>query len=97
MPEGGTQKGSSYYIPMQPNQANITPVYGPTSDAGASANPATSGGSAYNTARPYTPPRQPVFVRNASKPNNPQEPQWRPASQGRQNNLIGPVGYDIEQ
>lgn len=96
MPEGAAPKGSSYYMPMQPNQANTTPVYGPAPNIGASTNPAAVG-SGYGAARPYSPPRQPSFVRNASKPNNPQQPEWKPATQPRENNLIGPVGYDIQQ
>jgi hypothetical protein len=96
MPDGATQKGSSYYVPMQPNQANTTPVYEPTTNAADMAEPATTS-NPYVAPGEYTPPRQPSFVRNTSKPNNPQQPQWRSATQPRGNNLIGPVGYDIQQ
>ncbi|HVT29222.1 MAG TPA: pilus assembly protein N-terminal domain-containing protein [Lacipirellulaceae bacterium] len=51
----------------------------------------------YTSPRPYSPPHQPVFVRNASKPNNPQPLQWQPATSPRQNDLIGPIGYDVSQ
>jgi hypothetical protein len=61
-----------------------TPAYGPAE------SPVYNG-------RPYTPPRQPVFMRNASRPNNPHQLQWQPASQSRENNLIGPIGYDVQQ
>jgi hypothetical protein len=36
-------------------------------------------------------------MRNASRPNNPHQLQWQPASQARENNLIGPIGYDVQQ
>jgi pilus assembly protein CpaC len=42
----------------------------------------------------YTPQRQPVFMRNAYRPNNPQSQQ--PAA-SRESSLIGPVGYDVQQ
>lgn len=42
----------------------------------------------------YAPQRQPVFMRNASRPNNPQG-QQAAAPQG--GSLIGPVGYDVQQ
>jgi hypothetical protein len=45
----------------------------------------------YTASRPYNPPRQPVFLRNASRPNNPQPAATQPATE---NGLIGPVGYD---
>jgi pilus assembly protein CpaC len=46
----------------------------------------------YTAPRPYSPVRQPVFVRNASKPNN-QQSSAAGATPG-QTGLIGPVGYD---
>jgi pilus assembly protein CpaC len=42
----------------------------------------------YTSGRPHNPPRQPVFVRNPSRPQNQQ-----PAAPGG-NGLIGPIGYD---
>lgn len=74
--------GSSYYDPMTPNS---------TDDSAQAITPINSG------SRPYALPRQPVFVRNASRPANPQIPQWRPATPPRENSLIGPVGYDVQQ
>jgi pilus assembly protein CpaC len=48
----------------------------------------------YTAPRPYSPVRQPVFVRNQSRTNNPQTP-GAPADSGiGQTGLIGPVGYD---
>jgi pilus assembly protein CpaC len=46
--------------------------------------------------RPYSAPRQPVYVRNATKPNNPQQVGGQPAPGVGENGLIGPVGYDVE-
>jgi pilus assembly protein CpaC len=53
-------------------------------------------GPQFTAPRPYSPPRQPVFTRNTSSPNNPQ-PSAIPGSSGAgQSGLIGPVGYDPE-
>jgi pilus assembly protein CpaC len=52
------------------------------------------GRPAYTASRPYNPPRKPVFMRNASSPNNPQPSQAQPATTPGQNGLIGPIGYD---
>jgi pilus assembly protein CpaC len=54
-------------------------------------------GPVYSNSGSYTPPRQPVFVRNASNPNNPQAQQWKPANPPRESSLIGPIGYDVQQ
>jgi pilus assembly protein CpaC len=49
---------------------------------------------------PYSPPRHPVFMRNASRPNNPSADAGRQDYSGGQtvrsaeNRLIGPIGYD---
>jgi pilus assembly protein CpaC len=50
----------------------------------------------YTAPRPYSPQRQPVFLRNASRPYNPQQVQAQPAAQQPQAGLIGPVGYDVQ-
>ena len=50
----------------------------------------------YTAPRPYSPQRQPVFMRNASRPYNPQPPVVQPAAPQRENSLIGPVGYDVQ-
>jgi hypothetical protein len=49
---------------------------------------------AYTASRPYNPPRQPVFLRNASRPNNPQQATSRQTAAPGENGLIGDVGYD---
>jgi hypothetical protein len=63
-----------------------------TTQQGRSLPPAGSS-SAYG---PYTQPRQPVFMRHASRPHNPQPAASRPAAPAGQNGLFGPVGYDVE-
>ena len=50
----------------------------------------------YTAPRPYSPQRQPVFMRNASRPYNPQAQPAQPAAPQRENSLIGPVGYDVQ-
>jgi pilus assembly protein CpaC len=50
----------------------------------------------YTAPRPYSPSRQPVFVRNTASPNNPQPPAQTGAPGLGENGLIGPVGYDVE-
>jgi hypothetical protein len=75
--------GSGSYNPAtQPNNAYTLPVSSPVQSP------------AYSAARSYTPQRQPVFVRNASRPNNPQTQQSQQGTQGHENSLIGPVGYE---
>ncbi len=84
-PEGSPPNGASYFLPTTPSSAYHAPVYGPVD------------GQVYTIPRPYSPSRQPVFVRNASRPNNPPSLLPQPAATPRENNLIGPIGYDIQQ
>jgi pilus assembly protein CpaC len=89
--------------PTAPQSAPVTPVPSPNSG---SYNPATHPSEAYmpasspvqtpaySAARSYTPQRQPVFVRNPSRPNNPQVQQPQQPAPARENSLIGPVGYE---
>jgi pilus assembly protein CpaC len=70
------------YVPSQPNYgAEYTPTM---------SNPQTTAPT------PYSPPRQPVFMRNASRPNNPHHAAGNPQVRSAQNTLIGPVGYDVQ-
>ena len=50
----------------------------------------------YTAPRPYSPQRQPVFMRNATRPYNPQPSIAQPTAQPRESSLIGPVGYDVQ-
>jgi pilus assembly protein CpaC len=61
------------------------PTYQPPADA-----------SQYQPLGHYTPPRQPVYLRNASRPQNPQPAPVQPAPAPGENGLIGPVGYDLQ-
>jgi pilus assembly protein CpaC len=74
--------------PMAPDAARYFQPGSPYSDQSAAPQ--------YTAPRPYSPPRQPVFTRNTSRPNNPQ-PSTNPAPVGAGHaGLIGPVGYDPE-
>jgi hypothetical protein len=55
---------------------------------------APAGQPIYTAARPHNPPRQPVFVRNPSRPQNLQPSAAQPAAANSGNGLIGPIGYD---
>jgi pilus assembly protein CpaC len=46
--------------------------------------------------RPYSPQRTPTFVRNASKPDNPNQADGDSQNQPSEGGLIGPVGYDAQ-
>ncbi len=52
------------------------------------------GSPEYSAPRPYSPLRQPVFMRNAANPNNPQQSGGGAPSGISETGLIGPVGYD---
>jgi pilus assembly protein CpaC len=45
---------------------------------------------------PYSPPRTPVFMRNASRPHNPHPAATPPQVRTAENGLIGPIGYDVQ-
>ena len=53
-------------------------------------------GPQYTAPRPYSRPRQPVFTRNTSRPNNRPSSDSTGAASENQTGLIGPVGYDPE-
>lgn len=82
--------------------AATPPAPGPSSSAAPPQPPVEDGavlqGGApnYTAPRPYSPQRQPVFMRNATKPYNQQTPNNQPATAARQGGLIGPVGYDVQ-
>jgi pilus assembly protein CpaC len=50
----------------------------------------------YTSPRPYSPPRQPVYVRSTTRPDNPQTPVEATAPGIGETGLYGPVGYDVE-
>ncbi len=80
-----------------PNGASYLPADVPTSSYSAVPANGPAASPVYTVPRPYSPTRQPVFVRNASRPNNPQQLQWQQVAPPRENSLIGPIGYDLQQ
>jgi pilus assembly protein CpaC len=50
----------------------------------------------YTQPRQYSPQRNPVYVRNVTKPNNPNLADGGAESQPSDSGLIGPVGYDAQ-
>jgi pilus assembly protein CpaC len=66
-------------------------------EGGLSSQPVGAGGLPQDTGpRPYSPTRQPVFLRNVTKPNNPSSAAAGAAPGAGGTGLIGPVGYDVE-
>lgn len=53
-------------------------------------------GVEYTAPRPYSPTRAPVFVRNASSPDNPANAASVTPPESASGSLIGPIGYDAE-
>jgi len=57
--------------------------------------PAQAGGMQQTAVQqPYNQSRQPVYLRNAPIPNNPQPAAYAPAPSSGGSGLIGPIGYD---
>jgi len=68
----------------------------PSSDMGVGL-PRSSPSTASTTApRPYSPPREPSYVRNASSPNNPYSGEQGTAPLDIAPGLIGPIGYEAQ-
>jgi pilus assembly protein CpaC len=79
--------------PIQLQPAGAGP---PANDGAMVPRDSSSYGDSTTVPRPYSPPREPTYVRNTSSPNNPN-------SQGAANapldiapGLIGPIGYDAQ-
>jgi pilus assembly protein CpaC len=83
LPAGGETQPAG----ESPNGASIAP-------SGDSFTSLPGGSPEYTSPRPYSPPRQPVFVRNAANPNNRPQSASGAVSNVGENGLIGPVGYD---
>jgi pilus assembly protein CpaC len=87
-PEAAPPEASGTDVaPMPPDGARYPSTTMPSYSARA---PMAGGQPIYTATRPHNPPRQPVFLRNPSTPQNRQPATTRPAANG----LIGPVGYD---
>jgi pilus assembly protein CpaC len=84
LPPGSEPSGA------QPSTGASAPAIGPIMTG----QPA---GAPRSTApRPYSPTREPVFVRNTGKPDNRQQANGPPKSATTETGLIGPVGYDAQ-
>lgn len=105
--DGGSPANSrpvpaSRVVPPQPMSTPpvVPPQPAAPPKAAATNSGAPRGGSpAYTMPRPYSPQRQPVFMRNASNPPTPSSPQGPTipeTASTTQSGLIGPVGYDVQ-
>lgn len=91
LPQNAKEPSLDRPIQLQPS----SPKPSPGSGAGLPAfGPSTA--STTTTPRPYSPPREPSYVRNASSPNNPYSGEQEPASLDIAPGLIGPIGYETQ-
>jgi pilus assembly protein CpaC len=94
-PSGPVMEPDTMTLPPSTEEAPLPPQasrqFQPMLPGRQAAIPSASAGE-YTVPRPYSPARQPVFVRNASSPNIPNEVN-EPAETG---GLIGPVGYEAQ-
>jgi pilus assembly protein CpaC len=88
LPEDSRMAPTRAPMPTVPDDLSLPAESTPTEPAPREAAP-NSGASH------YSPPRQPVYMRNGSKPHNPQ-PIADGAPASGQSGLIGPVGYDVQ-
>jgi len=105
MPMPSTTPNRSNGTPVEPdsmtlppaNESEPLPPQASQSGPAAASQSARSGGSPQYTApRPYSPTRQPVFVRNAVSPDNPTADDKTASAPAENAGLIGPIGYDAE-
>jgi hypothetical protein len=100
---GGTGYDDSYGTPMEMNgpggeviESDSMTLPAPMTVPDAEPLPADQSSAItpeYSVPRPYSPERQPTFVRNAISPNNRHAAGEAP---GAESGLFGPVGYDAE-
>jgi pilus assembly protein CpaC len=111
-PGGAAMPGEPAPMPTQPPQSSPDELQLPSEQsqpAGESPDsvyfqpgtpsyqgPRAVGDQNYQAPGHYTPPRQPVFMRNASRPQIPQPAAAGPAMPAGENGLIGPIGYDVQ-
>jgi pilus assembly protein CpaC len=100
-PDGGLPAPAGEPLPNAPElelpagtEPSATPIGPGVNYTPGGTSYSTAGSPQYTPPRPHSPARQPVFVRNATKQHNPQQPHARPASVPGEGGLIGPVGYD---
>lgn len=95
----GTQHGE---LSLPPVQQTVDPIGGSTTRVAPTVGPRFSAGplpTAQRQAtapRSYSPQRQPVYLRQATNPNNPTDVPSRGRPSGQVPALIGPVGYDVQ-
>ena len=99
---GGTGYDDSYGVPTEMNgpdgmiDSDTMTLPAPMNVPEAEPLPADQSSAItpeFTVPRPYSPGRQPSFVRNAASPNNPHAAGAAPGAEG---GLIGPIGYDAE-
>ncbi len=88
---------------LSPAEGAITPPQSSGAYNGSKPNPdytsqaaIPAGDPQYSASRPYSLPRQPVYMRNSSNPQNPQRSATGHPSAGSDTGLIGPIGYDVQ-
>jgi hypothetical protein len=82
-------------LPEQSSSTSMSPSSDPVASQYAS-TPEYRSSPEYTVPRPYSPSRQPVFVRNATRPNNQNSDPETTESSSAPGGLIGPIGYDAE-
>lgn len=94
-PAGGAVEPDSMTLPPAGAEP-LPPQSSQTRPSPANRQASLSTGTEYTVPRPYSPSRAPVFVRNASSPNNPTVVEDATPPAPAAGGLIGPVGYDAE-
>jgi pilus assembly protein CpaC len=92
MPAEGSMEPDEMSLPA-PAESQPLP---PQASSPAAGSDSRFAGVEYTAPRPYSPTRAPVFVRNASSPNNPTTASNPGPSASGSGGLIGPIGYDEE-
>jgi hypothetical protein len=92
MPIEGSMEPDEMSLPA-PAESQPLP---PQASSPAAGSDSRFAGVEYTAPRPYSPTRAPVFVRNASSPNNPTTASNPGPSASGSGGLIGPIGYDEE-
>jgi hypothetical protein len=95
-PNGPAVQPDSMTLPPATEAEPLPPQASQMGTSPASQLARTSGSREYTVPRPYSPSRQPVFVRNALSPDNPTVVSDSAAAPAGKGGLIGPIGYDAE-
>jgi pilus assembly protein CpaC len=95
-PGGGSVEPDSMILPPQGGAEPLPPQSSRGNKATGKDSVARAGSTEFTVPRPYSPSRTPVFVRNASSPDNPTVVSDAATPAAASGGLIGPVGYDAE-